>query len=121
MSWSHLGTLADPDNPTSLEIPSIEINELGMTQFNNATNRTALGLAVNLPQFRYNDTYQIQEKCAPTCEVATCSRPASTSGASKFKSFFFPTIRGLLRYTTLNTFVNDPRRGGEHQQAASWW
>ena len=61
VAWSHLGTVTEPDDPTSLEIPSIEITELGMTQFNNAANRTAIGLAVNLPQFRYNDTYQIQE------------------------------------------------------------
>ena len=31
-----------------------------MTQFNAAASRTAIGLAVNLPQFRYNDTYQFQ-------------------------------------------------------------
>ena len=54
-AWSHLGTVTAPDNAASLEIPSLEITELGMTQFNNATSRTAIGLAVNLPQFRYND------------------------------------------------------------------
>ena len=31
-----------------------------MTRFNAAASRTAIGLAVNLPQFRYNDTYQLQ-------------------------------------------------------------
>ena len=32
-----------------------------MTGFNSAATRTAIGLAVNLPQFRYNDTYHFQD------------------------------------------------------------
>ena len=48
--------------PRSEEIPSIEINQLGHDrQFNAAVSRTAIGLAVNLPQYRYNDTYQFQD------------------------------------------------------------
>jgi hypothetical protein len=129
VSWSHLGTLADPDNPTSLEIPSIEINELGMTQFNNATNRTALGLAVNLPQFRYNDTYQIQENVIQV-RGNHLFKAGLDVRRQYVKSFFFPTIRGLLRYTTLNTFVNDvaeaaninkPLPGGEEVNYYHWW
>ena len=46
------------------------------------------------------------------------------------KSFFFPTIRGLLRYATLNAFVNDvaeaaninkPLPGGEEVNYYRWW
>ena len=46
------------------------------------------------------------------------------------KSFFFPTIRGLLRYATLNAFVNDiaeaaninkPLPGGEDVNYYRWW
>ena len=46
------------------------------------------------------------------------------------KSFFFPTIRGLLRYPTLNAFVNDvaeaaninkPLPGGEEINYYRWW
>ena len=46
------------------------------------------------------------------------------------KSFFFPTIRGLLRYPTLNAFVNDvaeaaninkPLPGGEEVNYYRWW
>ncbi len=44
-----------------MEIPSIEITELGMVGFNASSNRTAIGFAVNLPQFRYVDTYQVQD------------------------------------------------------------
>ena len=46
------------------------------------------------------------------------------------KSFFFPTIRGLLRYDTLQNFVNDvaeaaninkPLPGGEEVNYYRWW
>jgi hypothetical protein len=46
------------------------------------------------------------------------------------KSFFFPTIRGLLRYSTLNNFVNDiaeatninkPLPGGADVVYYRWW
>jgi hypothetical protein len=38
----------------SEEIPSLEISELGLIGFNAANSRTAIGLAVNLPQCRTN-------------------------------------------------------------------
>lgn len=60
MAWSHLGTNTGAQDAESLTIPSMEISSLGMTGFNAGATRTAIGLAVNLPQFRYNDTYQIQ-------------------------------------------------------------
>jgi hypothetical protein len=129
VSWSHLGTVTEPDNPTSLEIPSLEITELGMTQFNNATNRTAIGLAVNLPQFRYNDTYQIQETVLQV-RGNHLFKAGLDVRRQYVKSFFFPTIRGLLRYPTLNAFVNDiaeaaninkPLPGGEEVNYYHWW
>jgi len=33
VAWSHLGTVTEADEPKSLDIPSLEITELGMTQF----------------------------------------------------------------------------------------
>jgi hypothetical protein len=129
VAWSHLGTVTEPDDPTSLEIPSIEITELGMTQFNNAANRTAIGLAVNLPQFRYNDTYQIQETVLHV-RGNHLFKAGLDVRRQYVKSFFFPTIRGLLRYPTLNAFVNDvaeaaninkPLPGGEDVNYYHWW
>ena len=129
VAWSHLGTVTDPDDPKSLEIPSIEITELGMTQFNNASNRTAIGLAVNLPQFRYNDTYQIQENLLQV-RGNHLFKAGLDVRRQYVKSFFFPTIRGLLRYPTLNSFVNDvaeaaninkPLPGGEDVNYYHWW
>jgi hypothetical protein len=129
VAWSHLGTVAEPDNPKSLEIPSLEITELGMTQFNNATSRTAIGLAVNLPQFRYNDTYQVQNNLSQV-RGNHLLKAGFDVRRQYVKSFFFPTIRGLLRYPTLNTFVNDiaeaaninkPLPGGEEVNYYRWW
>lgn len=128
LSWQRLGTRTTAFDSSSEEIPSLEISELGLTGFNAAANRTAIGLAVNLPQFRFNNTYQIQDNLSYT----------RGSHAMKFgfdvrrvevKSFFFPTIRGLLRYPSLQSFVDDlaeaaninkPLAGGEELQYYQW-
>jgi hypothetical protein len=129
VAWSHLGTVTEADDPSSLEIPSLEITELGMTQFNNAANRTAIGLAVNLPQFRYNDTYQIQNNLLQV-RGNHLFKAGLDVRRQYVKSFFFPTIRGLLRYPTLSAFVNDvaeaaninkPLPGGEDVNYYHWW
>lgn len=106
LSWQRLSTNTSASDPSSETIPSVEITQLGLTGFNAASSRTAIGLAVNLPQFRFNNTYQIQET------VAWTRSGHSVKFGIDFRrldvqSFFFPTIRGLLRYTTLQTFVND--------------
>jgi hypothetical protein len=129
VAWSHLGTITGAQDPSSETIPSMEITELGMTGFNAAANRTAIGLAVNLPQFRYNDLYQFQNNF-----TYVRSNHLIKAGADVryqyVKSFFFPTIRGLLRYSTLQTFVNDvaeaaninkPLPGGEEVNYYRWW
>jgi Carboxypeptidase regulatory-like domain len=129
VAWSHLGTVTEADDPKSMDIPSLEITELGMTQFNNATSRTAIGLAVNLPQFRYNDTYQVQNNLSQV-RGNHLLKAGFDVRRQYVKSFFFPTIRGLLRYATLNTFVNDiaeaaninkPLPGGEEVNYYRWW
>ena len=114
---------------SSQEIPSIEVNQLGLIGFNAATSRTAIGLAVNLPQYRYNNTYQILDNLSYT----------RGSHAMKFgfdirrvqvKSFFFPTIRGRLAYQDLESFVDDiaiasainkPVTGGSEIQYYNWY
>jgi hypothetical protein len=55
-SFQRLSTTTSAADPRSELIPSIEVPELGLTGFNAATSRTAIGLAVNLPQFRRNNT-----------------------------------------------------------------
>ena len=106
LAYGRYDSNTNASDPSSESIPSIEISQLGMTGFNAAANRTAIGLAVNLPQFRVNNTFQI-----------TDSLSYSTGNHSlKFgvdwrklevKSFFFPTVRGRLAYSTLQQYVDD--------------
>ncbi len=129
IAYQRLGSVTNAEDPSSESIPSIEINELGLVGFNAAASRTAIGLAVNLPQFRFNNTYQIIDNLSYT----------RGSHAMKFgldlrrvqvKSFFLPTIRGRLLYSTLNDFVGDraiasavnkPVQGGEEIQYYNWY
>jgi hypothetical protein len=128
VAHQHLGNNSTPSDAKSLSIPSLEITELGLTGFNSAQNRTALGLAVNQPQYRYNDTYQFQDTL-----TFMPGNHALKAGVDvrriKVKSFFFPTVRGLLRYATLQTFVNDvaeaaninkPLPGGQEVNYYQW-
>jgi len=129
VAYQRFGSTTDAQDPSSQEIPSIEINQLGLIGFNAAGSRTAIGLAVNLPQFRFNNTYQIIDNLSWT----------KGSHAAKFgidfrrvqvKSFFFPTIRGRLAYRNLETFVDDiaiasginkPVPGGSEIQYYNWY
>lgn len=105
-AYSRYDSNTNASDPSSETIPSIEINQLDMQGFNAANNRKGFGLAVNLPQFRINNTYQITDSLSY----------ATGNHALKFgvdwrklevKSFFFPTVRGRLAYSTLQNFVDD--------------
>ena len=105
-AYQRLGSTTTAVDVTSQEIPSVEISELGLTGFNAGASRTAIGLAVNLPQFRFNNTYQIQDNLS-----YLVGRHALKFGGDirkvEVKSFFFPTTRGRLAYSTLQKFVDD--------------
>ncbi|HZH89713.1 MAG TPA: carboxypeptidase-like regulatory domain-containing protein [Pyrinomonadaceae bacterium] len=105
-AWSRLATTTSSDDPSSESIPSIEINELGLSGFNAAANRTGIGLAVNLPQFRNNNTYQVQNNLSWSKGNHNMKFGVDIR-RTQVKSFFVPTIRGLLRYSTLQNFIND--------------
>jgi hypothetical protein len=129
-AWSRLATTTASDDPRSEEIPSIEILELGLQGFNAGLNRTAIGLAVNLPQFRNNNTYQVQDNLSWT-KGSHAMKFGADIRRTQVKSFFVPTIRGLLRYSTLQNFVDDvanlaaqvnrPLPGGQEIQYYYWY
>ncbi|NOT48464.1 MAG: TonB-dependent receptor [Acidobacteria bacterium] len=121
LAWTRYSSTTNAADPSSLVIPSIEITDLGLTGFNAAASRTAIGLAVNLPQFRVNDTYQITDSL-----TYIIGNHALKFGVdlrrTDVKSFFIPTTRGRLAYSSLQTFVDDnastatinaPLRGGD--------
>ncbi len=121
-AYNRFNSITNADDPTSQEIPSIEISELGLLGFNSAVSRTAIGLAVNLPQSRLNNTYQFQDVMTYTLGNHTFKFGADITNRD-IRSFFLPTLRGRLHYTTLQAFVDDsatlaaqinlPLRGGQ--------
>jgi hypothetical protein len=106
LAWSRYGSRTTASDPSSETIPSIEIAQLGLNGFNAADNRTAIGLAVNLPQFRFNNTYQIVDNVSYTTGGHS-TKFGIDFRRTQVKSFFIPTIRGRLAYSTLQDFVND--------------
>ena len=129
VGYQRFATVTSASDPVSEEIPSLEISELGLIGFNAAASRTAIGLAVNLPQFRTNNIYQIQDNLAWN-KGNYAIKLGTNIIENRIQSFFVPTIRGLLRYATLNSFVNDfaeaaninkPLPGGEAINNYNWF
>jgi hypothetical protein len=106
VAYSYLDTETTAADTSSEEIPSIEINELGLLGFNAAATRTAIGLALNLPQWRKNGLLQIQNNLSRTAANHSLKFGVDYR-ASDIDSFFNPTLRGRLQYTTLQRYVDD--------------
>ncbi|MFY9621150.1 MAG: carboxypeptidase regulatory-like domain-containing protein [Pyrinomonadaceae bacterium] len=129
-AWSRLATTTASDDPRSESIPSIEVLDIGLQGFNAANNRTGIGLAVNLPQFRNNNTYQVTDNLT-WIKGSHAFKFGVDIRRNQVKSFFVPTIRGRLSYSTLHRFVNDnadlasqvnrPLPGGQEIQYYYWW
>jgi hypothetical protein len=106
LAFQRLDSATDALDPASLNIPSIEISELGLLGFNAGPQRTAIGFAVNLPQSRTNNTYQVQEAFS-----YVVGNHALKFGADLRRvlvdSDFNPNIRGRLAYPTLQRYVDD--------------
>lgn len=128
IAYGRFDSVTNAADASSETIPSIEITDLGMSQFNAAASRTAFGLAVNLPQFRINNTYQIQDNLSYTTGNHNLKFGVDYR-KMEVKSFFLPTTRGLLRYATLQNFVidladdaqiNRPIGGGDILQFYKW-
>lgn len=105
-SYQRLNSLTNATNADSQRIPSLEVAELGLVGINAAASRTAIGLAVNLPQFRRNNTYQIQNT------TGWVKGNHSMKFGIDFRrvdiiSFFGPTSRGSLAYDSLQRLYDD--------------
>jgi hypothetical protein len=124
VSYQRFASITNAADPRSETVPSIEINELGMTGFNADATRTAFGLAVNLPQFRRNNTYQLQETVG-WLKGRHSMKFGIDLRRQDVVSFFLPTLRGRLVYNNLQDLVDDvaqiaainaPLRGGQTNQ-----
>ncbi len=107
IAWTRFDSSTNAQDPSSETIPSIEIPGLGLSGFNAAANRTAIGLAVNLPQFRINDTYQIQDSLSYTTGNHNL-KFGIDARRTDVKSFFFPTVRGRLVYSSPTPAAGQP-------------
>jgi outer membrane receptor protein involved in Fe transport len=87
-------------------IPSIQITDLGMTGLNAGATRTAIGLAANLPQTSFRNTYQLQDNLSYTNGNHGWKFGVDIH-RSQLHQLFKPTTRGHLVYTNLNNFVAD--------------
>lgn len=87
-------------------IPSIQITDLGMTGLNAGATRTAIGLAANLPQQSFRNTFQIQNNLSYTSGNHGWKFGVDIH-RSQLHQLFKPTTRGHLVYTNLNNFVAD--------------
>jgi Carboxypeptidase regulatory-like domain len=105
-SYQRYASTTTAANPESETIPSVEIPQLGLTGFNNASDRTGIGLAVNLPQYRTNNTYQLQDTMSYARGLHALKFGVDLRHI-EVKSFFLPNIRGRLNYDNLQTFVDD--------------
>jgi hypothetical protein len=106
VSYQRLTTESNASNPASEAIPSIEVAELGLVGINAAASRTAIGLAVNLPQFRRNNTYQLQNTTGMVSGKHSIKFGIDFSRRD-IVSFFGPTARGSLAYDTLQRLYDD--------------
>jgi hypothetical protein len=127
-SYQRYASTTSASDMASETIPSVEIPQLGLTGFNAAVDRTAIGLAVNLPQYRYDSTYQIQDTFSYTSGAHSLKFGLDLR-RNQIKSLFIPQIRGRLVYPTLQAFVDDvaevanvnrPLPGGELIMYYNW-
>jgi hypothetical protein len=104
--WRNV-TSTNSENPAVAErIPSIEVADLGLTEFNAGPARTALGLATNNPQYSTLNNYQIQESLSVIRGTHTMKFGLDFRRQEQF-AFFNPNIRGRLEYATLQRLIND--------------
>ncbi|MDQ1610653.1 MAG: hypothetical protein QOG00_584 [Pyrinomonadaceae bacterium] len=87
-------------------IPSIQITDLGLLGLNAGATRTGIGLAANLPQFSFRNTYQLQDNLSVT-RGNHALKFGGDIRRNQLAQLFKPTTRGHLVYADLNNFVND--------------
>jgi outer membrane receptor protein involved in Fe transport len=106
LSFNRFVTATTAANLASQNIPSIEVSELGLTGFNAATSRTAIGLALNLPQSAVYNNYQLADTLSVTRGSHTMKFGIDFQRQNQF-TVFNPTLRGRLAYSTLQNLVDD--------------
>jgi hypothetical protein len=105
-SFQRVVSITEAADARALAIPSFEVSALGLSGFNSATSRTAIGLAVNLPQAQAVTNYQIMNN------FSWFRGSHSYKAGFDFRRLnqnqdFNPTIRGRIAYSTLQSVIDD--------------
>ncbi|MBZ5607781.1 MAG: TonB-dependent receptor [Acidobacteriia bacterium] len=106
LAFNRYLTATTAANLASQNIPSIEVAELGLTGFNAATSRTAIGLALNLPQSAVYNSYQLADTLSVNHGSHSMKFGIDFQRQDQF-TVFNPTLRGRLAYGTLQGLVDD--------------
>src|SRR5262249_51231210 len=96
----------DASNPNAAQIPSVEVNDLGLRGFQDGPTRTGFGLAATLPRTNRSNTYQVQETIALVRGTHSLKFGADLSRHDT-ALLFAATLRGRLVYNTLQNLVDD--------------
>ncbi len=104
--FQRISSVTNAADARAATIPSIEIPEFGLAGFNDAASRTAIGLALNLPQSQYLTNYQLINnltwiKGSHNMKFGIDFRRQDQN------QDFNPTLRGRLVYNTLQDLVDD--------------
>lgn len=106
VSFNRQNTATNAADQSSLNIPSIEVSALGLTGFNAAASRTAIGLALNLPQSGTLNNYQIVDNISWLKGSHSFKAGIDFRRQDQF-SVFNPTLRGRLAYGSLQNLIDD--------------
>jgi outer membrane receptor protein involved in Fe transport len=106
VAFNRFVTATTAANLASENIPSIEVSELGLTGFNASSSRTAIGLALNLPQSAVYNNYQLAETFSANRGAHSLKFGIDFQRQDQF-TVFNPTLRGRLAYANLQGLVDD--------------
>ena len=105
-SFGRYKSISNAADARALNIPSFEVTQLGLTAFNAATTRTAIGLAVNLPQAQVLNNYQLMDNFSILRGTHNMKFGIDIRRQDQNQDFN-PTIRGRLQYQTLQDVIDD--------------
>jgi len=106
LNYQRLTSASQAADAKAINIPSIEVAALGLVGFNAADSRTAIGLAVNLPQSQIANNYQIANNFSLLKGKHAFKMGVDMRRVEQVQDFN-PTLRGRLSYETLQQLVDD--------------
>lgn len=106
LAWTRFDGRYVGQDQAAAAIPSIEITELGMNGPFHNPYRTAFGMAVNFPQTRKPDIYQVMDHVSYLRGQHSIKFGADYNRRN-VSSFFIGNTRGRLLYNTLQNFLSD--------------